>query len=323
MFFKDKNVLIAGGTGMVGIQLCKLLDAKGAHLRIASMDDESRSHPKADFHQTDLTNYDNCLKVCKDMDYVFNLLCAKGSPEIVKNYPASIMRPMVLFNTHLFDAAREAKVAGFLYTSSVGVYYPAPVLNEDDTEHTPPPPAYFAGRTKLFGEWYANALRREHNWNVTIIRPANIYGPYDNFDSENAMVVPSLIKRALTENPMTVWGDGSTIRDFIHVQDIARGMLLIAEKNPSQPVNLGSGIGISIKSLVETIVENVPNKPRIEWGTSKFGGDPQRILDISRARSLGFEPQITLEQGIKDTIEWYLSHRNETSQRYDIFNTPQ
>lgn len=322
MFFKNKNVLVAGGTGMVGIQLCKLLFEQGANLRIASMDDKSRAHPKADFWRVDLTNYRNCSRVCQDMDYVFNLLCAKGSPEDIKNYPASIMRPMILFNTHLFDAAREAKVGGFMYTSSVGVYYPAPILNEDDTERTPPPPNDFAGRAKLFGEWYAMALHKEHDWNVTIVRPANIYGHYDNFDSENAMVVPSLIKRALTENPITVWGDGSTIRDFVHAQDVAKGMLLIAEKNPSQPVNIGSGTGVSIKSLVETIVNCLKHKPAIIWDISKFGGDPQRILNISRAQELGFKPQIGLEQGIKNTIEWYLSHQNDTGKRYDIFNTP-
>jgi len=321
MFFKNKNVLIAGGTGMVGIQLCKLLNERGANLRIASMDDKSRAHPKADFHKVDLTDYENCLLVCRDMDYVFNLLCAKGSPEIVKKYPASIMRPMILFNTHLFDAARQAGVKGFLYTSSVGVYFPSSVYHEEDTERTPSPPNDFAGRAKLFGEWYATALRAEYNWNITIVRPANIYGPYDNFDSLNAMVVPSLIKRALTENPMTVWGDGSAIRDFIHAEDVAKGMMIMAEKSSDKPVNLGSGIGVSIKLLVDTIVNCLDSKPTVVWDTSKSNGDIRRLLDTTRANALGFQPQISLEQGIKTTIDWYREHKNKTDKRYDIFNT--
>ncbi len=321
MFFKNKNVLIAGGTGMVGIQLAKLLDEQDANLRIASMDDKSRAHPKADFHKVDLTDYDNCLKVCRDMDYVFNLLCAKGSPDTVKKYPATLMRPMILFNTNLFDAAREAKVGGFLYTSSVGVYYPASIYHEDDTECTPPPPVDFAGRAKLFSEWYATALRNEHDWNITIVRPANIYGPYDNFDSVNAMVVPSLIKRALTENPLTVWGDGSPIRDFIHAKDVARGMLFMAEKKPNKPVNLGSGVGVSIRELVETIAFNIEPAPKVVWDTSKPNGDAQRILDTSRAQRLGFGPIISLRQGIRETIEWYKENKNMTENRYDIFNT--
>ena len=320
MFFKNKSVLVAGGTGLVGIPLVRLLIEQEANVRIASIDDKSRAHPRADFHKVDLTDYDNCLKVCQDMDYVFNLLCIKGSPDAVKKYPATMMRPMILFNTHLFDAARQAKVRGFLYTSSVGVYYPASIYHEDDTDRTPAPPADFAGRAKLFGEWYATAQRVEHNWNITIVRPANVYGPYDNFDSLNATAVPSLIKRALTENPMTVWGDGSPIRDFIHAEDIAMGMLIIAEKNPNQPVNLGSGAGVTIRELVETIVSVLNTKPEIIWDKSKPNGDAKRILNTSRAKELGFEPKIGLRQGIKDTIEWYGSHMNETGKRYDIFN---
>lgn len=322
MFFTNKNILVAGGTGMVGIQLSRLLVEQGANLRIASMDDASRAHPKADFRQVDLTVYDNCLAVCQDMDYVFNLLCAKGSPNTVSKYPASIMRPMILFNTHLFDAAIESRVNGFLYTSSVGVYYPAALLCEKDTERTPAPPADFAGRAKLFGEWYATALRKEYDWKVSIVRPSNIYGPYDNFDSPNAMVVPSLIKRALTENPMTIWGDGSPIRDFIHAEDVARGILLMAEQSPIQPVNLGSGLGVSIKSLVEIIMDCLEHKPKIVWDKNKSAGDAQRLLDTSRAKELGFEPIISLRQGITNTIEWYLLNNGQTSKRYEIFNTP-
>lgn len=320
MFFKNKNVLVAGGTGLVGKYLVNLLVDQGANIRIASMDHPSRANPKAEFLQLDLTNYNNCLLACSGMDYVFNLLCAKGSPNTIKKYPATIMRPLVLFNTHLSDAAFQSKVSGFLYTSSVGVYYPASVYHENDTEYTPAPPEDFAGRAKLFGEWYATALRIEHNWDVTIVRPANIYGPYDNFDSLNAMVVPSLIKRALTENPMTVWGDGSPVRDFIHAEDVARGMLFMADKKLNQPVNLGSGAGVSIRELVETIVSNIEPAPKVVWDILKFSGDAQRILDTSRAKELGFEPKISLQKGIKETIAWYRTHGHETGKRFDIFN---
>lgn len=321
-FWSKKNVLIAGGTGMFGIQVSKLLYERGANIRIASMDDESRAHPNADFWKVDLTDYHNCLSVCRDMDYVFNLLCAKGSPEAVRNYPATLMRPIILFNTHLFDAAIQAKVGGFLYTSSIGVYYPAPFLKEEATEKTPPPPNDFAGRAKLIGEWYAAALRREHNCNITIARPANTYGPYDNFDPINANVVPSLIRRAVesseTHHPLTVGGDGSAIRDFIYVDDMARGLLLVAEKNPDQPINLGSGVGVSIRSLAETIVGCLRDKPEIIWDTSRFSGDSRRVLDISRAEALGFEPKIDLKEGIKKTMDWYKANRRAKDDRYDV-----
>ena len=319
MYFKNKNVLVAGGTGLIGRYLVKLLIEQDASVRIASMDHPSRAHPKAEFLKLDLTDYDNCLRTCSGMDYVFNLLCAKGSPDTVRKYPATIMRPMILFNTNLFDAARQAGVNGFLYTSSVGVYFPASVYHEDDTERTPAPPADFAGRAKLFGEWYATALKIEHNWDITIVRPANVYGPYDNFDSVNATVVPSLIKRALIESPMTVWGNGSPVRDFIHARDVARGMLFMAEEKPNKPVNLGSGIGVTIKELVETIVANIEPAPKVVWDTSKPSGDAQRILNTSRAERLGFLPEISLQQGIKETMEWYKANKDNPDNRYDVF----
>ncbi len=320
--FKGKNVLIAGGTGMTGRMLSQLLIEQGANLRITSLDDQSRAHPKAkDFLRRDLTNFDNCLEVCRDMDYVFNLLCTKGSPETLKNKPATIMRPMTLFNLHLFDAARQLGIKGFLYTSSVGVYYPDALMQEDSTETGPPSPTDFAGRTKLYGEWYAMALTREYNFNVDIVRPANIYGPYDNFDSSNSSVIPSLIKRALTEDPFIVWGNGSPVRDFIHAEDVARGILLVAEKNPRQPINIGSGVGVTIKSLVEIIVSYLDKKPKVVWDNTKPNGDAQRLLDISRAQILGFKQTISLREGIMSTIEWYKKNKDITAKRYDIFDT--
>lgn len=320
-FFRGKNVLVAGGSGMTGIALSKSLDEQGANLRIASMDDPSRAHIKAEFFKFDLTKYKNCLTACKDMDYVFNLLCAKGSPDTVKNKPYTLMLPMTRFNTNLLEAARQSRVKGFLYTSSIGVYYPSSLMQEDDTETGPPSPSDFAGRTKLYGEWLAASLAKEYNINIDIVRPANIYGPYDNFDSLNSSVIPSLIKRALAEDPFVAWGDGSPIRDFIHCEDAARGILLVAEKNPRQPVNIGSGVGVTIKSLVETITSCLDKKPRVIWDTSKPNGDAQRLLDISRAKALGFKQTIGLREGIRSTIEWYKNNKDITGKRYDVVDT--
>ena len=122
------------------------------------------------------------------------------------------------------------------------------------------------------GELQAEAYKIEYNWDkISIVRPANVYGPYDNFDPENAMVIPSLINRALSgEKPLVVWGDGSPIRDFIHSKDVARGMLLAVEKGINEPLNLGSGEGVSIKQIAETIAKHVPNGPlELEWDISK------------------------------------------------------
>jgi GDP-L-fucose synthase len=322
MVFKGKKVLVAGGTGMIGIPLVEMLLEQGAEVRIASLDDPSRAHPQAEFYQVNLMSFENSLKVCQGMDFVFNLLGVKGSPAIATGKPASFFVPTITLNTNLMEAAWKSEVEGFLFTSSVAVYAPAEVFYEDDVWRTfPSPNDRFPGWAKRMGELQAEAYKIEHGWNrIAIVRPANVYGPYDNFDFENAMVVPSLIKRAVDgENPLIVWGNGSARRDFIHAKDVARGMLLAAEHANCEPINLGSGSGVSIKELVDTILSNLDSKPEIVWDSSKPEGDRQRIMDIARARAIGFEPQISLAQGVREVMQWYRKNRHSTAKRFDVF----
>ena len=152
------------------------------------------------------------------------------------------------------------------------------------------------------------------------MRPANVYGTYDNFDPKNAMVIPSLIKRAMDgENPFVVWGDGSPIRDFIHAKDVARGMMTVFEKSIRQPVNLGSGVGVNIKEIIEIIVQNLETNPEIVWDISEPAGDKKRLMDMSRARYFGFEPEISIEEGIKAVMEWYKENWDQVDKRYNVF----
>ena len=109
------------------------------------------------------------------------------------------------------------------------------------------------------------------------------------------------------------------VRDFIHARDVARGMMLAMEKLPEKPVNLGSGNGVSIKQIVDIIVKNLDKKPNVFWDTSKPSGDKKRLMDISRARSMGFTPEISIEDGICETIEWYKSNKHLISKRYNVF----
>ena len=321
--FKGMQVLVAGGTGLIGIPLVKMLIDQGARVRIVSLDDPVRAHPDAEFLRLDLRSPENCRQACAGMQYVFNLLCVKGSPAVTTTRPASFFVPMLLFNTNLMDAAYQGGAEGYLFASSIAVYAPAEIFFEDDVWKTfPSPNDRFAGWAKRMGELQAEAYKTEYGWNkITIVRPANVYGPYDNFDSVNAMVVPSLIKRAVTgENPMVVWGDGSAERDFIHANDVARGILMAVEKAPGAVLNLGSGTGLSIKQLVEAIVGQSPIRPEIVWDTSKPLGDRKRIMDVSRAQAIGFEAAITIESGVREVTKWYADNRNETGKRYDIFD---
>ena len=321
-FYENKKILVTGGTGLIGRPLVEMLIAQGAKVRIASLDDPSRAHPDAEFMQVDLTDMNNCLKACEGMDMVFHLAGIKGSPKMTQEKPASFFVPTILFNTNMMEAAKRRGIERYLFTSTVGVYSPAEVFYEDDVWKTfPSENDKFAGWAKRMGELQAEAYAIEYGWdNIAIVRPANVYGSYDNFDPENAMVIPSLVKRATDgENPLVVWGDGSPVRDFIHARDVAKGMLMALEKCPGYPINLGSGVGYSIKEIVDVIVHNLEKKPEVVWDTSKPAGDKKRLMDISKAKALGWKPEVSITEGIKEVMEWYKENKDVVSKRYNVF----
>tara|TARA_R100000664_G_scaffold27197_1_gene37751 strand:+ start:18238 stop:19218 length:981 start_codon:yes stop_codon:yes gene_type:complete len=319
--FQNKKVLVTGGTGMIGRELVHLLANKGAKLYIVSLDEPHNLPPGVTFFKEDLVHFQNCLKVCEGMDYVFNLVGVKGSPKMCKEQPADFMVPMLQFNTNMMEAARRCGVKWYLYTSSVGVYQPAQIFKEDDVWGTfPSENDRFAGWAKRIGELQAEAYAIQYDWNcVSIVRPANVYGPYDNFDPENAMVIPSLIRKAIERDTLEVWGDGTPVRDFIFSRDVALGMMHMVENKITKPVNLGSGEGVSIKEVVEAIVESCDKELKIKWDISKPTGDKLRLFDMSRANSYGFEPTVSLEDGIKETIEWFKENKSIIDDRHNAF----
>lgn len=322
-FYQGKNVLVTGGTGLIGRPLVEMLLNAGANVTVVSLDDPSRAPNGVTFKQADLRELSSCLDICQNQEVVFQLAGVKGSPAMTAKRPASFFVPTITFSINMMEAARRAGAERFLFTSSVGVYSPAEVFYEDDVWKTfPSPNDRFAGWAKRMGELQAQAYNIEYGWDkISIVRPANVYGPYDNFDPANAMVIPSLIRRAMDgERPLTVWGDGSPVRDFIHARDVARGMMLAVEKGINEPINLGSGTGITIKQVAETVAANIPGGPiDITWDTTQPKGDAKRLMDMTRAKSYGFEPQISIEEGIQETIAWYSTHRNDINNRYNAF----
>lgn len=323
-FYKNKKILVTGGTGLIGRPLVKRLVEEGARVAIVSLDDPSRAPKGVAFIRADLREFSNCMDACRGREIVFHLAGIKGSPKLNQKQPASFFVPTITFNTNMMEAARRCGVSRFLYTSTVGVYAQSSVFHEDDVWKTfPSDNDRFAGWAKRMGELQAESYKIEYGWDkISIVRPANTYGPYDNFDPKTAMVIPSLIHRAISgENPLTVWGDGSPIRDFIYSKDVAEGMMLAVEKGLNIPVNLGSGKGVTIREIAEEICRSVPNGPiRIKWDKSKPKGDAKRLMDIRRAKKLlGFKPKYALEKGIKETIAWYIKNRSDFDKRYNVF----
>ncbi len=320
--FKDKNVLVAGGTGTIGIPLVKKLLELEANITVVSMDSPAYARylfaDKVAFQKKDLTDFRNCLKVTHGKDYVFNLVGIKGSTGIGETKVASYLVPMLWFQTNLMEASFRNKVKRYLFVSSICAYPQSAIPKEEDTiwDGMPKQNDRMPGIAKRIGEIQGEAYLLEYGWDaVRIVRPSNVYGPYDDFNPATAQVIPSLIKRIFDgENPLRVWGDGTAVRDFIYSDDVAYWLLAAIDQSPPCfPINLGSGKGTSIKELVEVISGYAPNPPKIIWDTTKPTGDPARILSIARAeKSLNYKLLTDLREGIKKTIDWYLNNKKNT-----------
>ena len=324
LFYKNKNVLVTGGTGLIGTQLVNKLVKLKSRVIVASLDKNIELPKGVKFIRSDLRFFENCLKLTKKIDYVFHLAGIKGSPEMAKKKPYQFMTPMLMFNANMLEASRINKVKRFLYTSSIGVYNPKKIMKEDDVWKTfPSRNDWYAGWTKRIGELNVQACQLFTKKMITIIvRPANVFGPYDNFDTKSAMVIPSLINKFINSKTgaVEVWGDGSNIRDFIFSSEVARAMLLIMFKKPKLPINIGSGKEVSIKKIVKIINEYFGNNHKLSWNKKYSGGDKKRVLDITRLKKLGFKHEINLEKAIYQTINWFKNNRHKKFEKYVAFS---
>jgi len=212
---------------------------------------------------------------------------------------------MLQFDANIIEAVGKYKPEWFLYTSSIGVYPPMEVYEEDKVWHkVPSENDKIPGYIKRMGELGCYAIRATYGYeNISIVRPANIYGPNDNF-GKNSMVIPSLIKKGHEDDVINVWGDGSPTRDFIYCEDVARGMLHMVENKVNDTVNLGSGEGVKISDIANTIGRYFDKE--VEYDTSKPNGDMKRLMSMKRANDYGFRPTTCLDGGIRKTIDWYV-----------------
>ena len=317
--FEGKKVLVAGGTGTIGAQVVQQLLSKRAIVTVVSMDSENYARKvlglDVQFERYDLTDQENCKKAVKGQDMVFNLVGIKGSVGIGETKVASYLVPMLRFQTNLMEAAFEENVERFLFVGSVCSYPQADVHYEDNMWNgMPKQNDRIPDIAKRVGELMGEAYQLEYGWDaVRIVRPSNVYGPYDDFNPETAQVIPALISRMVNgENPVKVWGDGSAIRDFIYSEDVAYWILKAVENAPPcLPVNLGNGVGVTIKEITEAIANEISPSPKILWDVAKPSGDPCRILSMDRAQEvLGYYSRTSLQQGISKTIAWFRENQD-------------
>lgn len=317
--FQGKNVVVTGGTGLIGRQVVDILCGAGANVRVISLD-KLRLNKKVKYIFGDLTNFELCKKVTQGMDFVFHIAGIKGSVEVTKAKPASHFVPALMFNTNVLEACRLNKVHKIVYTSSIGAYTNREVFKESDAQDGPPMD-FYAGWAKRMAEFQIQAYKIQYGLtNFSIVRPCNVYGPGDNFDPDNAMVIPSLMHKILSkERPVCVWGDGLAVRDFAYSRDVAEGVILaLYHGTNSSFVNLGSGKGYSIKELVEALSSFLDFD--YIFDTEKSSGFSKRVMDITLARKMiDYNPLTPLLDGLKMTWDWFVSHQTEYINKKNYF----
>lgn len=318
--FAGRNVLVTGGTGLIGRQVVALLMAAGARVKIVSLD-KVRVHETAEHVYGDLTEFAFCREVTAGMDDVFHMAGIKGSIDVTIHKPASHFVPALMFNTNVLESCRRNKVQRVVYTSSIGAYASAEVFQEGKNEEGAPMD-FYAGWAKRMAEFQVKAYRIQYGLkNFSVVRPCNVYGPGDNFDPENAMVIPTLMYRIHRgEDPVLVWGDGTAIRDFAFSRDVAEGVILaLYHGTGDHPyVNLGSGQGVSVRELVEALHSFLPFNYRFD--TTKPSGFPRRVMDIALARQvIQYNPTTALRDGLRETWDWFKANQDEYTKKQNYF----
>ncbi len=312
-YFDGKTVLVTGGTGFVGTNFVKELSNFNVKI-IVPIHKRELSFKSKKIHtiNADLTNIDDCLKVCQNVDYIFHAAGMVSAARMTVNNPMTAISTNLIVTLRILEAAMKQNVKKILLFSSGTTGYPKynHAVTEEEMFNDDPAEIYYGyGWSRRYTELLGNFASKKSNLKVAICRPTGVYGSYDDFDPSTSHVIPALIKRAIDkENPYVVWGDGEEIRDFLHVRDLVRGCFLLLEKNAnSDPVNIGSGKEYKIKDIVKTILNLTNNKDvNIEFDNAKPTTIPVRKVNVDKAKKLlGFEMKISLEDGLKETIDWY------------------
>ncbi|OGL41507.1 MAG: hypothetical protein A2043_09530 [Candidatus Schekmanbacteria bacterium GWA2_38_9] len=313
--FKEKNILVTGGAGFTGVNLIKRLLDHGANIRATLYKkDVVIKDKRIEYIKVDLRRSEDCSIVCKDMDYVIHCAAVTAGAAMIEKKPLFLLTPNLIMNAQILEAAYETGVKKFAFISSNTVYpvtdYP---VKEEDTSNNFFEKYFIAGWMKRFCEimceMYSTKIKKPMQ--TLIIRPANLYGPFDNFDQETSHVLPALIRRVVErQNPMKIWGDGSDIKDFIYIDDYIDGLLLAMEKIENfDVINIASGNQYVLRDLLEIIIDIDGYKnAEIIYDTSKPTMIPKRLIDPSKIeKMLGFKAETPIRVGLKKTIDWYRS----------------
>lgn len=309
-FWIDKNIVVTGGAGFLGSYVAQRLKELGCKdiivPRSRDYDLRTLSAIKRLFEET-------------QPNIVIHLAAQVGGIGANREKPGEFFYNNLIMGIQLMEQARLFKVEKFVALGTICAYpkfTPVPFKEENLWNGYPEETNAPYGLAKKMLLVQSQAYRQQYGFDSIFLLPVNLYGPGDNFDPSSSHVIPALLKKCVDaveegRDEIICWGDGSPTREFLYVEDAAEGVLLATEQyNKGDPVNLGSGAEISIKSLVEIIAKYTGFKGRILWDTTKPNGQPRRRLDTSRAESeFGFKAKTSFEEGLKKTISWYVESR--------------
>jgi GDP-L-fucose synthase len=311
MDLRDKRIVVTGGAGFLGSYLVDRLRVRGCRNIFVP------TH--GDFDLTHLVSIEELFQEHRP-DVLFHLAAAVGGIGANRSNPGRFFYENAIMGIQLIEAARRYKTEKSIVLGTICAYpkfTPIPFREDELWDGYPEETNAAYGLAKKMLLVQSQAYRQQYGMNSIFLLPVNLYGPRDNFDLESSHVIPALIRKcaeAVDQNraEIVLWGDGSPTREFLYVEDAAEGIVAAAERyDRPEPVNLGSGMEISIRDLAEKIAELVGFRGRIDWDTAQPNGQPRRRLDVSRAeKEFGFRAKTSFDEGLRRTIIWYLANRS-------------
>ena len=311
-FWENKNVLVTGGAGFLGSHLVDKLKTKGCRNIFIPLIEE--------YNLVDIGAVKKLYKDA-DPDIVIHLAAVVGGIGANKENPGKFFYDNIMMGVQMIEEARRYGIEKFVALGTICCYpkfTPVPFKEEDLWKGYPEETNAPYGLAKKMLLVQSQAYKQQYGFNSIFLMPVNLYGPRDNFDPISSHVIPSIIKKCFDaiknkDKEIIVWGTGMPTREFLYVEDAAKGILLATEKyNKTSPVNLGSGFEISIKYLVNLIAKNIGFKGKIRFDSTKPDGQPRRCLDTSRAeKEFGFKAKMNFDEGLKKTVEWYIKTKDK------------
>jgi len=305
-----KTVLITGCNGLVGSYLRDLCLDKG--WKVTGVDRNSSKRIATNFNyrfkKMDLLVEQNIVDLFRDEKYdvVFNCFGIKGSPIKAKNNPVDFLYPSFKINTEIINQC-YLNDAWLVFVSSVGVYSPSEKFSEDDVWKTLPSESdWFPSWSKRMGELLLESYRVQHGYNKwTIVRPANIFGEYDDFSGSGTLISTMVKKVYESSGEIEAWGDGTPIRDFVYGKDVALSLIKLYEGRVNDIVNCGSGVELSIKEVIDEIIKVSGKNVLVKWDSSKPNGDLRRLMDTTKQSIFGILPETNFSDAIRNVYNYY------------------